>query len=191
MGYHMGYHDHVLVNSDQSTIIRDLLTLFSISYGCSFINGAGAFRVLWGLQMLSAIGLLLGLLFLPESPRWLARKDSWEEAHQVLMLVHGHGQDNAFVRRELQDIKDMCEFVRNHAVVSYLELIKPHMINRTHIGIFCQIWSQLTGMNVMMYYITYVFAMAGLTGNNLLVSSSIQYVINVVMTIPALLFVDR
>jgi MFS family permease len=46
-------------------------------------------------------------------------------------------------------------------------------------------------MNVMMYYITYVFAMAGLKGNNLLVSSSIQYVINVVMTVPALLFVDR
>ena len=42
-----------------------------------------------------------------------------------------------------------------------------------------------------MYYITYVFAMAGLTGNNLLVSSSIQYVINVVMTVPALLYVDR
>ena len=40
-------------------------------------------------------------------------------------------------------------------------------------------------------YITYVFAMAGLKGNNLLVSSSIQYVINVVMTIPALLYVDR
>jgi MFS family permease len=46
-------------------------------------------------------------------------------------------------------------------------------------------------MNVMMYYITFVFAMAGLKGNNLLVSSSIQYVINVVMTVPALLFVDR
>lgn len=43
----------------------------------------------------------------------------------------------------------------------------------------------------MMYYITYVFAMAGLEGNNLLVSSSIQYVINVVMTIPGLLFVDK
>jgi len=33
--------------------------------------------------------------------------------------------------------------------------------------------------------------MAGLTGNTLLVASSIQFVINVVMTIPALLFVDR
>lgn len=65
------------------------------------------------------------------------------------------------------------------------------MINRTHIGVFTQIWSQLTGMNVMMYYITYVFAMAGLTGNTNLVASSIQYVINVFMTIPALLFIDR
>jgi len=46
-------------------------------------------------------------------------------------------------------------------------------------------------MNVMMYYITYVFAMAGLKGNNMLVSSSIQYVINVVMTIPALIWIDR
>ena len=43
----------------------------------------------------------------------------------------------------------------------------------------------------MMYYITYVFTMAGLKGNNLLVSSSIQYVINVVMTVPALIYMDR
>lgn len=46
-------------------------------------------------------------------------------------------------------------------------------------------------MNVMMYYISYVFAMAGLSGNVGLYSSSIQYVINVLMTIPALLYVDR
>lgn len=37
----------------------------------------------------------------------------------------------------------------------------------------------------------YVFGMAGMTGDNLLVSSSINYVINVVMTIPALIFIDR
>ena len=38
-----------------------------------------------------------------------------------------------------------------------------------------------------MYYITYVFTMAGLSGNNLLLSSSIQYVINVAMTVPGTL----
>ncbi|KAI7574407.1 hypothetical protein KC343_g23109, partial [Hortaea werneckii] len=54
-----------------------------------------------------------------------------------------------------------------------------------------QIWSQLTGMNVMMYYIAYIFTMAGYQGNSALLASSIQYIINVVMTVPALLFMDR
>jgi MFS family permease len=85
----------------------------------------------------------------------------------------------------------MCEFERRHADATYFDLFKPIMINRTLIGVFTQIWSQLTGMNVMMYYITYVFAMAGYTGNANLLASSIQYVINVIMTLPALIWVDR
>ena len=46
-------------------------------------------------------------------------------------------------------------------------------------------------LDVMMYYITYVFGMAGLKGNSNLIASSIQYVINVFMTIFALMFIDR
>jgi hypothetical protein len=43
----------------------------------------------------------------------------------------------------------------------------------------------------MMYYISYVFTMAGVgSTSSVLLSSSIQYVINVIMTVPALLFVD-
>ena len=181
-----------LVGAQQWAITWGILIMFYISYGCSFLNGTAAFRLPWGLQMIPAILLFLGLCFTPESPRWLARKDRWEECHAVLTLVHGKGDPNSpFVVRELQDIKAMCEFERNNADVSFLELIKPNMIWRTHIGVFTQIWSQLTGMNVMMLYITYVFTMAGLSGNNLLVSSSIQYVINVVLTVPALIYVDR
>lgn len=41
------------------------------------------------------------------------------------------------------------------------------------------------------YYITYVFGMAGYSGDANLLASSIQYIINVVMTIPALIWVDR
>jgi hypothetical protein len=142
--------------------------------------------------MIPAIILFCGMLFLPESPRWLGRHDCWEDAHNVLALVHSKGdRDSPFVMTELKQIRDQIEFERNNADVTYLELLKPNMINRTQIGVFTQIWSQLTGMNVMMYYITYVFTMAGLTGSTLLVSSSIQYVINVVMTVPALLYVDR
>jgi hypothetical protein len=43
------------------------------------------------------------------------------------------------------------------------------------------------GMNVMMYYIVFLVGMAGLSGSAGLIASSIQYVINVTMTVPALL----
>ena len=181
-----------LVGAQQWAITWGILIMFYISYGASFINGTAAFRLPWALQMIPAILLFLGLCFTPESPRWLARKDRWEECHAVLTLVHGKGDPNApLVAKEMKDIKDACELDRQKADVTYLELFKPNMIWRTHIGVFTQIWSQLTGMNVMMLYITYVFSMAGLTGNNLLISSSIQYVINVLMTVPALIYVDR
>jgi MFS family permease len=187
--------------------------MFYISFGCTYLEGPTAWRVPWGLQMIPAVILFFGLMFLPESPRWLARHDRWEECHQVLTLVHGKGDPNApFVQLELDEIKQMIEFENQNADVTVWELFKPRMLNRLHIGIFTQIWSQLTGMNVMMYYvshviqlplplsivqrltqcqITYVFGMAGLQGNNNLVASSIQYVINVVMTIFALVYIDR
>ncbi|KAI9731008.1 MAG: hypothetical protein M1834_005469 [Cirrosporium novae-zelandiae] len=181
-----------LIGAQQWAITWGILIMFYISYGCSFINGTAAFRLPWGLQMIPAIILFVGMIPLPESPRWLARKDRWEDCSAVLTLVHGKGDPNSpFVRAEMQDIRDMCEFERNNSDVTYRELFEPHMLNRLHIGLFTQIWSQMTGMNVMMYYISYIFEMAGLNGNNLLVSSSIQYVINVLMTIPALIWVDR
>lgn len=100
--------------------------------------------------MIPAVILFIGLLFTPESPRWLGRKGRWEEVHAVLTLVHGKGDPNSpFVLRELQEIHDICEFEAQNADVTYAELFKPKMINRTHIGLFMQIWSQLTGMNVM------------------------------------------
>jgi MFS family permease len=46
-------------------------------------------------------------------------------------------------------------------------------------------------MNIAMYYINYIMKMAGLSGNTALVTSSIQYIINVFMTVPALIWMDR
>ncbi|KAL3462149.1 general substrate transporter [Aspergillus heterothallicus] len=181
-----------VVGAQQWAITWGILIMFYISYGSSFLDGPAAWRLPWGLQMVPAVFLFIALFFLPESPRWLAKKDRWEECHETLALVHAKGNiHDPFVQTELREIREMCEFERENKDASYLDLFKPNMINRTHIGVFTQIWSQLTGMNVMMLYITYVFGMAGLSGNANLVASSIQYVINVVMTIFALLFIDR
>ncbi|KAJ5600176.1 High-affinity glucose transporter [Penicillium hetheringtonii] len=169
-----------VVGAQQWAITWGILIMFYVSYGSSFLD----------------VFLFFMVFIMPESPRWLAKHDRWEEAHEVLALVHAKGDRNdTFVQTELQEIRDMVEFERQNSDASYLDLFKPNMIYRTHIGMFTQIWSQLTGMNVMMLYITLEIAMylAWLvsSGNANLVASSIQYVINVVMTIFALLFIDR
>jgi len=139
-----------LVGAQQWAITWGIMIMFYISFGTSYINGTASFRIPWGLQMIPAILLFLFMLFLPESPRWLARKDRWEDAKAVLALVHAHGDgESPFVAREMAEIRETVEFERQHADVTYWELFQPNMINRTHIGIFTQIWSQLTGMNVM------------------------------------------
>ncbi|CAK1358840.1 High-affinity glucose transporter [Cercospora beticola] len=188
-----------LVAFQQWAITWGILILYYISYGASFVGGqtsttysTSTFRIPWGLQMLPAVLLFGAMFFLPESPRWLARKDRWDDCKAVLTLVHGKGNSDApIVAQELSDIREMCEFEARNSDVTYWELLAPRYIFRTHIGVFTQIWSQLTGMNVMMYYITYVFAMAGYSGNANLLASSIQYIINVLMTIPALIWLDR
>jgi len=188
-----------VVGTQQWAITWGILIMYYISYGCSFIGGGAqygtnpaAFRIPWALQMIPAILLFFSMLLMPESPRWLAKKDRWEDCHKVLTLVHGKGDpDSPFVRIEMQDIQEMVEFERRNKDASYMDLLKPNMLNRTIVGLFMQIWSQLTGMNIMMYYITYVFGMAGYSGNSNLLASSIQYIINVIMTVPALIWIDR
>ncbi|EGC48561.1 sugar transporter [Histoplasma capsulatum var. duboisii H88] len=183
-----------LVGLQQWAITWGILIMFYLSYACTFIgpaNGQTSFRLPWALQMIPGASLLLGLFFLPESPRWLAKKGRWSETERIITAIHGKGDvGHPFVNAELGEISHFVKMEKTNDT-TYFDLFKKNMIFRTHVGVFTQIWSQLTGMNVMMYYITYVFAMAGLRGNTLLVSSSIQFVINVVMTLPALIWVDK
>lgn len=138
-----------LVGAQQWAITWGILIMFYICYGASFASGTATFRIPWAIQMVPAIFLVIAMMFLPESPRWLARNDRWEEALDVLALVHANGdKDSAFVAKELAEIREVVEFERlNNS--GWAELASPKNLNRVHIGVFTQIWSQLTGMNVM------------------------------------------
>lgn len=97
--------------------------------------------------------LFVGMFFLPKSPRWLASKDRWEEAIQVLAHLHGNGDVNhPKVLAEYQEIEEALRFEREEAVPSFKALVAPRMLKRVILGMSIQMWSQLCGMNIMMYY---------------------------------------
>ncbi|CAN6595064.1 high-affinity hexose transporter Hxt7p [Trichomonascus vanleenenianus] len=181
-----------LVGIFQWAITWGIMIMFYISFGCAQINGVGSFRLAWGIQIIPGLILFLGVCFLAESPRWLASKDRWEEAIDIIANVQANGDvNNPQVLIEIEEIKETLRIDEEAKGITVFTLFKKENLNRTMVGVWGQIWQQLCGMNVMMYYIVFIFNMAGFSGNTALVSSSIQYVINVVMTIPALLFIDR
>ncbi|OJJ53794.1 hypothetical protein ASPSYDRAFT_82114 [Aspergillus sydowii CBS 593.65] len=164
----------LVMGAQQWAITWGVLIMFYLSYGSSFLPGTIAFRLPWGLQMIPAVILFFGLFFTPES---------LDECTQIISSIHAKNNlEDEFIQLEIQQLKDACELERSKTDNTYLDLFQPHMIWRTHIVVFVQIWCQLTGINAILYC---------LSGSSNLVASSISSVINVVMTIPALIFLDR
>jgi len=182
-----------MVSLQQWSITWGILIQYFIQFGCSYINGAASFRIPWGLQMIPAIILSLGMIVFPESPRFLFDQGREDEALQVLADLHGGGDKaNELVVLEYEEIKQQVYFERTEGAKSYLDLLKPGNPRRVMLGCSIQMWSQLTGMNVMMYYIIYVFQGAGLTGRRgNLIADCVQYVLNVAFTVPAIIYIDK
>ena len=81
----------------------------------SFAAGNAAWRIPLGLQCLPACILIVGLFWLPESPRWLIQHGKYEEAHTVIKRLHEDtvGVDNAFFyEQEFNQIKQQIDFER-------------------------------------------------------------------------------
>ncbi|QOU18850.1 high affinity glucose transporter [Brettanomyces bruxellensis] len=176
----------------QFSVTVGILIMFYISYGLHFINGVGSFRIAWGIQIIFGLVLFFGVFLLPESPRWLAKHGYWDEAEDVVAKIQAHGdKTNPDVQIEVSEIKEQIMIDEASKSVTYATLFNKKYCLRTITAIFAQIWQQLTGMNVMMYYIVYIFQMAGYTGNSNLIASSIQYVLNTCMTVPALFLLDK
>lgn len=90
----------------QLAIEWGIFIMFFAGYGCSFISGATAsFRTAWALQFIPAVFLMIGLPFLPKSPRWLAKVGRTEEAIQVLADIQADGNiDDPLVVAEWEEI---------------------------------------------------------------------------------------
>jgi len=182
-----------MISLQQWSITWGILIQFFIQFGTSTLNSTASFRIPWGLQMIPAIILIIGMTVFPESPRWLFDQGHEQDALQILADLHGGGDlNNELVQLEWAEIREQVEFERKEGAKSIFDLFKPSVARRVMLGTSLQMWSQLTGMNVMMYYVVYVFQGAGLTGTRAnLIASSVQYVLNVALTVPAIIYIDK
>lgn len=142
-----------IVGIQQWAIEWGILIMFLISYGCTFVSGPSAFRIAWGIQAVPGAILLGALPFFPESPRWLAQQERWEEAESVLADLHAKGnRDDPVVKAEMAEVREAFEIARMQKDTTVLGLFGPKMWKRTLAGTSVQMWQQLLGGNVSTFF---------------------------------------
>jgi MFS family permease len=138
----------------QLAIEWGIFIMFFIGYGCSFIPGPSSFRTAWAMQFIPAAILMAGCPFLPRSPRWLAKVGRDEEAIRTLAEIQAKGnQDDPLVIAEWEEITTVLAAERG-AAKGWRKFLKNGMWRRTMVGFSVQAWQQLSGANLITYYVT-------------------------------------
>ncbi|OCG76538.1 sugar porter family MFS transporter [Microbacterium sediminis] len=125
-------------------------------------------------------------LRLPESPRYLVRKGDYDKASQVLLDFSGEPDVNL----KIQQIKDSLNLEKRESMADLLGPalgLKPIV----WVGVLLSVFQQFVGINVIFYYSTTLWRSVGFDENSALLTSVITSVTNIVVTIVAILLVDR
>ncbi|KAK9372734.1 general substrate transporter [Lipomyces chichibuensis] len=164
---------------------------YFIEYGCSFIDSTASFRIPWAIQAVPGIILFTGLFWFPRSPRWLASKDQWEEALTVLAFLRTTKKDinDPHVLAEYREIEDQIKSEREIDSSLLRELVSKKMRRRVLLAMAIQLLGQLSGANLLNYYIVYLFQSASVPNPRL--AASFQYLIKLLMTMTAVLRADK
>ncbi|OJD28915.1 high affinity glucose transporter rgt2 [Diplodia corticola] len=149
----------------------------------------GSYRIPIAIQFAWALILFIGLIFLPETPRFLVKQDKHEQATASLAQLRRLPQDHPAVVEELAEIVANHHYEMSVGTASYLECFKGTLGKRLMTGCFLQALQQLTGVNFIFYYGTQYFQNAGF--QNPFVISVITNSVNVVSTFPGLYLVEK
>jgi SP family galactose:H+ symporter-like MFS transporter len=145
----------------------------------------GNWRWMLGVIAIPGALFLVGVLFLPFSPRWLMMRGRRAEAEQVLEKLRG---DRNVVERELNDIAEQLKTPQRG-----WHLFKENSNFRRSVGlgVLLQVMQQLTGMNVMMYYSPRIFEGMGSNIETQMWSTVAVGLTNVLATFIAIGLVDK
>ncbi|BEJ17485.1 hypothetical protein CspHIS471_0608860 [Cutaneotrichosporon sp. HIS471] len=155
-------------------------------------TGKSAYQIPIGIQFVWGAILAFGLIILPESPRWLLFKGREEAARASLARLASADVSSDAVSKEYDEILATLEEERKSGGGSWSDCLRmgpQRTFQRIITGMILQAFTQLSGINFIFYYGTSFFTASGIS-NPFLITIATN-VVNVGMTIPGILLVDR
>ncbi len=170
-----------LVSLNQFCIVIGAMTSFAVAYYFSF---GGRWRLMFASAVLPSIAFLAGLVYVPESPRWLAQQNRFDEARDILTKIDGAESAES-------EIKAIALTLRAESG-GWSELFRPGIRIALLVGTalcFLQGWSGGTAIN---YYAPMIFQQGGFSRpSDAILLTLLMNVTSLICTVTTLLLVDR
>ena len=137
-----------------------------IDFGFSFLDPSTvSWRFPIAFQILLAAVILVFVLELPESPRWLILKGMDEEAFTVLGALNEKSVDDPYIKNEIQAIKDTVIEASKGSFWDMFTVTEDRHLHRVILAYVNQVFQQISGINLITYYAAIVFQnQIGLSG---------------------------
>jgi SP family arabinose:H+ symporter-like MFS transporter len=177
-----------LVTIYQVAIVVGINLIYIINWLIAGMGGDAwnvntGWRYMLGSEVVPSAVFFFLLFLVPESPRWLAGKGKIEEAGKILRKVNGDKQGELIlgeIKRTLQEEKG-----------TFAELFRPGLRKAMIIGIVLDIFSQVTGINSIIYYAPDIFKRAGFGTASAFLQTVIIGAVITLFTFVAMRLVDR
>ncbi|WP_106478838.1 sugar porter family MFS transporter [Phytohalomonas tamaricis] len=171
----------------QLMVTVGILAAFLSNTALSYLEGE-SWRWMLGVIAIPAVLLFVGVLMMPNSPRWLASQERYNEARQVLNKLRSGEHE---VENEMDEIQESMK-LEQHTSGWAMFRSNPNFRRSVTLGVALQLVQQFTGINVIMYYAPKIFQLTGFEDTAAqLWSTVIVGLVNVFATFIAIGFVDR
>ncbi|TNM55831.1 sugar porter family MFS transporter [Brevibacterium sediminis] len=144
-------------------------------------------RYMLAVAVLPAIALLVGMIFLPESPRWLISKKRDGQALEVLKQVRSDERAEAEMR-EVELLAEQEEVAKTGGVS---DLASKWVLRLVLIGVGLGVAQQLTGINSVMYYGTQLLTDAGFSADAAIIANTFNGLFSVLGVTVGIMLINR
>ncbi|KAL8262131.1 hypothetical protein R6Q59_026180 [Mikania micrantha] len=193
-GYGMGVFSYVVpvfIAEIAPKNLRGMLTaanqlMICAAVSLSFVIGTMLpWRILALIGMVPCIVLVIGMFFIPESPRWLAKTGNQKEFRVALRTLRGN---NADISEEADEIQDYIETLEKLPKTKLFDLFQRRYSRSVIIGVGLMICQQFGGINGICFYTSSIFESAGFPAD---VGTIIYALVQIVVTTLNALFLDK
>jgi sugar porter (SP) family MFS transporter len=172
-----------ITSLNQLMIVSGILVAFIVN---AILASSGNWRLMLGLAAVPAMILLVGMLFMPETPRYLVHTGEEDTAREVLDELPGDERPQDRIE-EIQEVEQAEDTEGGLRTLLRAKWVRPALLVACGLAIF----QQLVGINTIIYYAPTTLTNVGFGKTSAIYANLIIGVINVGMTIVAIKIIDR